>query len=129
MIQWPFPVQEFYLPNDCNALQIESLTKSRIVQSNIYIGDQFPYLHITTYQHPDAQLSVLKNKPNGKWLPLPEKYDIDYVLDKDIYEHPNLLIPSGVGQLYWRCRSKDLIPHILNSKQLHKKELKLNNEM
>jgi hypothetical protein len=112
---WPFPVQDIYIPERCNARQIESLTKARIIHSNIYIGSDSPYLYVSTYTHLSAQDTSLHNKPAGKWLPMPEKYNIPCYLSDDIKDHQFLLIPSGKPLLYWRCKNRDFLHYILSS--------------
>ncbi len=110
----PFIVQSIYIPESCNARQIESLTKSRIIQTNIYIGSDNPFLFVSTYTHLQAQDSSLNDRPSGKWLPMPDKYDIPCSMSEDIKNHSHLLIPSGQGLLYWRCKTRDFIDYILS---------------
>lgn len=112
MTNLPFSVQNIYLPESCNARQIESVTKARIIQTTIYIGDDFPYLYIATYKHIQALESTQRNKPSSKWLPIPEKYNLPCLLDEDIKNHKYLLIPSGQELLYWRCKTREFLDEI-----------------
>lgn len=115
MSDWPFTVQSIYIPESCNARQIESITHSRIVQTNIYIGTETPYLYVSTYKHLQAHETSLNDTPISKWLPLPQKYKIPCYLEEEINNYPHILIPSGKGLLYFRCRTKDFIDNILNT--------------
>lgn len=112
MQAWPFPVQNLYIPTACNARQMEMLSKARLVDANVYIGHQTPTLHISPYQHPESQQSTA---PKSKWLPIPEHYPMPCVISDELAEPDYLLIPSGQGQLYWRCRSKDYLEFALKS--------------
>lgn len=115
MSDWPFTVQSIYIPERCNARQIESITNARIIQTNIYIGSDAPYLYVSTYKHLSAHESSLNDKPMSKWLPLPQKYNMPCYMEEGIQSHAHILIPSGKGLLYWRCRTKDFIEHTLTS--------------
>jgi hypothetical protein len=115
MSDWPFKVQSIYVPESCNARQIELMTDSRIVQTNIYIGTDSPYLYVSTYKHVQAHESLLNDKPINKWLPLPQKYNIPCYVEEDIITHPNILIPSGKDLLYLRCDTKDFIENIFST--------------
>ena len=115
MNDWPFPVQNMFLPQSCNARQIESVTKSRIIQTNIYIGDPSPYLYVSPYEHIQALDETQMNKPSGKWLPLPKKYNIPCFIDEDIKNFSHILIPSAQGLLYWRCKTADFIDNTLEN--------------
>ena len=108
---WPFPTHNIYIPESCDAKQIESLSKSRLIQADVFVGTQNPYLYIAPYQHPDIQVKSLQHPPKLKWAAIPERYDIPCFVNLELEDHEFLLIHSGKGQLYWRCKSRDFILH------------------
>lgn len=111
---WPFPTHSIYIPESCDAKQIESLSKSRLLQAEVFVGTQSPYLYIGTYQHPDIHIKSLQHPPKLKWQATPDRYDMPCVINQTLQEYEFLLIHSGKGQLYWRCKSSDFIKYCLS---------------
>jgi len=111
---WPFPVQNIYVPHTCTAAQIEHISHARLIQAEVYIGKTTPYLFIGTYQHPDAKSANRTPKVRHKWLPIPQQYPMPCQLHTSIQQEQYLIIPSGQGQLYWRCLTADFIEFALD---------------
>ena len=111
---WPFSTHNIYIPENCTAKQIESLSKSRLLHAEVFVGPQHPYLYIGPYQHPNISVKAFEHTPKSKWLAMPQSYDLACLLNEDIANHEFLLIHSGKGQLYWRCKSRDFIDHCLS---------------
>lgn len=106
---WPFTVHNLYIPDNCEAQQMELLSKARLVHGEVFVGDQSPYLFITPHQHPNIRIKSLNRPPKHKWQAIPQQYKMPCILSKDLANHEYLLIHSGKGQLYWRCKSEDYI--------------------
>jgi hypothetical protein len=111
---WPFSVHSLYIPDNCDARQIESLSKARLIHGEVYIGEQSPYLLVTPHQHPNLSVQGLNRPPKHKWLAIPQQYSMPCVLSPYLDQHEFVLIHSGKGQLYWRCKSKDFIQFCLD---------------
>lgn len=110
MQPWPFPVQNLYIPTACNARQMELLSKARLVHADVHIGHDSPVLHISAFHHPEIEQD---HAPSSKWLAQPNHYPMPCVIHNELEEQEYLLIASGQGQLFWRCRSRDYIEFAL----------------
>jgi len=110
----PINKHSLYIPNDCDAAQIESLTKARLIHGEVFVGREAPYLYVSPYQHPSIHLKSVHRSPVLRWQAIPEHYAIPCILDEDINHYDFLILHSGKGQLYWRCKRSDYIEHCLN---------------